>query len=883
MRTSIVIERFKGMVMLATAATLCISSNVHTEPRSSLFDFSAPGEDQQGDYETSAGAGLAGGCGVIVVSDSSWYGEDLAYRIPVEITASSDLADVRFDLILDTAGGFFFDHADVTGMDLVFTDEAGGAVRPWWLQSFSRIEREGSLRLAAGSIPSGSSLWYLYFGGGVQADDVDAVFNYTGGGPYLFAGDMVAAGEAGLIIMSFADGNEISAPGFTGTLGRGETATIPAGSFTAAQEAVSATKPVYAVFDGSTGDAAAPARLSGTLFVLPTPRYEDRFTVISPGSDAVVTISDSTGDLDTFAVPAGASVTRATDITTETVRITSDVPVVVARTAYYDVTPAYYDSVIIPPPATDITGGCAGTCLVSAVEDGTEGVVYMNGRLEESFSLDALGRYTLSAPGSQGDGPAVRIVANKPVMAVTYGDGDGGEMAAYLPTRWLGWEYMIPIDAQYVFATAVQPSTTCSLEYGGAPHEQTSDNIAPPFPKKLYWGSTTNGANIPAPAVLTCDKPVWAIAERTAGDDEVNLWPCIFFRDGQPDMEAGFTGEYETKFSRGAEWITTPDLVPANGVLGWTGFSAGGDTDAPEGTSLLYQVSNDNGLHWYVSESRGEWREAGGPGDGNDPEAVDSGLMFLDVLDGGLKVRVLLSSPGGVLTPRVDEIQVDFDAIGDVSTFQFIGVPGSWYEDLPLQMRLRALDEDRNIVMRFSGPVAVTTDSSDVTIDPETSPEFTGGEVEYPVTFSGSATVMLTATYADAAGIAGPISIISSSDLAASMLKVGGDDQFAVAGSTLAMPVVVRVIDEGGSGIEGVGVTFEVTEGGGYTTPQTAGTDENGLAYMYWTLGAEPGPNRLTAGAGDIEGSPAEFVARGDPETLPDMSGDGGCGCAIVM
>jgi hypothetical protein len=881
-RPAVVRSHLIAAAAIVSAVFALAARGLGAEPRSGVFDFESPGEEQAGTYAASAGAEVADGVGRLAVADPSWYDEAWAYRLPLEITASESLPGAAFDLVLDDAGVFLFDHAHVTGMDIVLVDPDGTASAPWWMQSFSRIERTGTLRVASADIPSGTSAWALYFGGDVRTDDMDAVYTYAGGGAYLLVADATAAAASDLVIVSFADGNEVEAPGFSGTLDRGETALVSAGTAGAA-DAVSATRPVYAVFAGASGDAAAPARLAGTLFILPTPRYEDVFTVVSPWGEAAVTLSDSTGTLDTFAVAPGAAVTRSVDVATETAKIVSDIPVLVHRTTVDSGTGTVYDTVVVPPPAADITGGCAGTCLVSAAEDGTEGVVYLDGRLEETFSLDAFGRYAVTVTGSQGDGPAVRIVATGPVMAVSYGDGDGGDMAVFLPTRWLGREFMIPFDAQYVMATAVQPSTVCSLTYGGSPHELTGDTVAPPFPKSFYWGSTTNGANVPAPAELVCDKPVWAIAERTATDDEVNLWPSTFFRDRQPDIETVFGSAYETKLSRGAEWITTPLLIPANGVLSWTGFAEGGETLVPEGTSLLYQVSNDGGTTWQVHDPVGGWRNAVGLEDGSRASAVNDGLPGLEILDGRLEVRVLLASPEGVLTPIIDEITVDFDAVGDVQTFRFPGLPSTWPEGMQLMMTVRAVDAEGHMVTGFGGTAALSTSSAGVAIDPAVTAGFSMGEASFPVTFTGSGTVTITAAHDGAEGTSSPIMITPASANAATMVKIGGDNQFGFAGYPLADPVVVRVLDADGTGVAGVGVTVAVTSGGGTVSALSLPTDGEGYASVTWTLGAEPGPNRLEIGAGSIEGSPASFTARGDDPHGDGGKESGGCGCAIVM
>jgi hypothetical protein len=117
----------------------------------------------------------------------------------------------------------------------------------------------------------------------------------------------------------------------------------------------------------------------------------------------------------------------------------------------------------------------------------------------------------------------------------------------------------------------------------------------------------------------------------------------------------------------------------------------------------------------------------------------------------------------------------------------------------------------------------------------------------------------------------------------ASLVKVGGDDQFGTAGTILPEPVAVQVLDADGGPVAGVEVDFSITEGDGSVTPGSAHTDVDGVAAATWTLGESPGANALVADAGDISGSPAEFVARGDAagSTAPG-SGGGGCGCSIV-
>ena len=89
-----------------------------------------------------------------------------------------------------------------------------------------------------------------------------------------------------------------------------------------------------------------------------------------------------------------------------------------------------------------------------------------------------------------------------------------------------------------------------------------------------------------------------------------------------------------------------------------------------------------------------------------------------------------------------------------------------------------------------------------------------------------------------------------------SLTKVSGDNQESPASTQLAEPFVVSVLDQDGSPLAGVDVTFSVAAGGGMlssttdansctiassTSSATATTDANGQAATRLTLGSESG------------------------------------------
>jgi PKD repeat protein len=105
-------------------------------------------------------------------------------------------------------------------------------------------------------------------------------------------------------------------------------------------------------------------------------------------------------------------------------------------------------------------------------------------------------------------------------------------------------------------------------------------------------------------------------------------------------------------------------------------------------------------------------------------------------------------------------------------------------------------------------------------------------------------------TLASSEGLAGsPVTFIhtATAGSAAGLSVVSGDNQTARAGTRLPAALVVRLTDDDGNGVPGAAVTWVVGTGGGSVTPQNSITDEAGLASAQWTLGSNPGENRVDA------------------------------------
>jgi hypothetical protein len=129
---------------------------------------------------------------------------------------------------------------------------------------------------------------------------------------------------------------------------------------------------------------------------------------------------------------------------------------------------------------------------------------------------------------------------------------------------------------------------------------------------------------------------------------------------------------------------------------------------------------------------------------------------------------------------------------------------------------------------------------------------------------NGSTTVTATS------GALSDVVTVNVAQAAAGIFVVSGNQQEAIRDSTLADPVVARVQDLGGAGVDGVTVTFAPDAGDGTVAATTVVTNSNGEAQTSWTLGSSYGPKRLQA---SIPGASVQFTATARAEVpTPDLA-----------
>jgi hypothetical protein len=105
-----------------------------------------------------------------------------------------------------------------------------------------------------------------------------------------------------------------------------------------------------------------------------------------------------------------------------------------------------------------------------------------------------------------------------------------------------------------------------------------------------------------------------------------------------------------------------------------------------------------------------------------------------------------------------------------------------------------------------------------------------------------------------------------------------GNGQVGSAGMPLPQPVVVRVLDEAGTGIAGREVSWVVSGGGGTVIPAAGTTNAGGFASAQWILGPSAGAHTLEAVAGSATATFTDIAGAGDGggDAGGDEDGEGG-------
>jgi YVTN family beta-propeller protein len=132
----------------------------------------------------------------------------------------------------------------------------------------------------------------------------------------------------------------------------------------------------------------------------------------------------------------------------------------------------------------------------------------------------------------------------------------------------------------------------------------------------------------------------------------------------------------------------------------------------------------------------------------------------------------------------------------------------------------------------------------------------------FPQSRARAVAVALTLTAFSALSVACGSDVSGPFPPASISAVAGTSPQTATAGSAVATPPAIRVLDANGQPVQGITVTFTVTAGGGTVAGASPMTNANGIATVTsWTLGATVGTNTLSATTGNL--AAVTFTATG--------------------
>ncbi|MGA9498073.1 MAG: Ig-like domain-containing protein, partial [Terriglobales bacterium] len=100
----------------------------------------------------------------------------------------------------------------------------------------------------------------------------------------------------------------------------------------------------------------------------------------------------------------------------------------------------------------------------------------------------------------------------------------------------------------------------------------------------------------------------------------------------------------------------------------------------------------------------------------------------------------------------------------------------------------------------------------------------------------------------------------ATGDIPGNLLVVSGDNQTAPVNTTLPQPLVVQVVDQGGSPIPGVSVLFSAPSGIFAGSPAT--TNSNGQASVTYTTGSSAGTVTVTAAVNGVNTTLTVFATQ---------------------
>ncbi len=542
-------------------------------------------------------------------------------------TGAQDETQYQVYLDLDTASLVSAGKMQSNGNDMRFLDSEGNQLPYFIADDMNTASTRVWLQMD--NIDAGTTEKVcMYYGnnGATSQSSRNNVFTYTNPENIYHVVADTAEGTA-TKFASYTDNNNVTVSTYNNTLNQYEDAYFPTGSgptFTQTT-GIATTHPINGTYNADGTDNLVPASFASENFVYRMDRYTNYFSFISPWCDADVEVRNENDNIVTngsFTITQGTAHNLHTS-NNATTGIANDSAVMIEVTNGCPILSQHHgstggDSFVMAPASTEWYGVGSGRVEIAALYDNTNITLYRSTGTNTTYNLNRGENITVNDSGSQGSDPAHRVVADKLIGVSSLADGDGGEATTFLPVEKMGYKYYFSEDAQYIaIATKENISTTVNLYNDGtacgvgAPDDTATVTPAANYPGKVYFGSTTNGVNIPKGACIVADNPIFAYDEFATTNDEHNAWNEV-----QNKQFISPAPTYSTSSVENGSWSI-------DGTHTWTHRIPvtvnNTSTSAIEDYQILIDLGADaSSLFGNTQSDGGDIRVAGSVGDGSD-------------------------------------------------------------------------------------------------------------------------------------------------------------------------------------------------------------------------------------------------------------------------
>ena len=322
----------------------------------------------------------------------------------------------------------------------------------------------------------------------------------------------------GITLMSLRDGNQIESSAGTQRLDAGESINLAASQLS--QSPILNTTRAIALGATVAGADMPPMdHLLGTAFVVPQVRGNHRYELLSPYENTEVRLLQGQNQ-QAVTLTAGQWTAVNNANNTERLLIQSSTPIVVYHRVI-DAPGASSDAFAVPPAATALWGLSGKQMLIAAAQNNTNVQVQSSAGDDIALILQAGEQLPiqLSPTSTANQTVAVKLTADKPVMAISLDDTGGKDVVAFWPEYLLASDYRLPGAADYIAIACPQAATKIRWQSAkGAQQVQECGAVG-----ALVGVQRLTGSVLTAGFHFTADHPVLVIAKDTQTRNQYHL------------------------------------------------------------------------------------------------------------------------------------------------------------------------------------------------------------------------------------------------------------------------------------------------------------------------------------------------------------------------